>query len=65
MALLQQRSATSKVYIFTFADKVIIFLTDGEAEDTVNTIVNTIQLENAKLNNVVVILTYGIGSGKS
>ena len=46
------------------SDKVILFLTDGEPGDKAEDILKTIREENAKLNNKVVILSYGIGEGE-
>ena len=40
--------------------KVILFLTDGQPIDSPTTIIQTIQARNAKLNNEVVIMTYGM-----
>ena len=40
--------------------KVIIFLTDGKPTDEPTEIMQTIQTENAELNNKVVIMTYGM-----
>ena len=50
--------------IYFFADKVILFLTDGLPQDNLAHILATIRQENAKLDNQVVILTYGIGEGR-
>lgn len=45
-----------------FADKVIIFLSDGNPNQETN-IFDTIREKNAELHNEVVIHTYGIGDG--
>ena len=44
----------------TSRTKVIIFLTDGKPTDEPTEIMQTIQTENAELNNKVVIMTYGM-----
>ena len=41
-------------------EKVIIFLTDGEPNDTPREIIEKIKTKNAELNNAVVIMTYGM-----
>ena len=41
-------------------EKVIIFLTDGEPNDTPKEIIEKIKTKNAELNNAVVIMTYGM-----
>ena len=44
----------------TSRTKVIIFLTDGKPTDEPTEIMQTIQTENAELDNKVVIMTYGM-----
>ena len=53
-----------------FADKLILFMSDGKPTDGANRmeaqdeILRVIREENAKLNNSVVIQTYGIGQNE-
>lgn len=48
---------------FTFSGKVILFLTDGE-KTAGGEPLDVIRDENKKINNSVVILTYGLGQRK-
>ncbi|XP_078487608.1 VWFA and cache domain-containing protein 1-like [Ciona intestinalis] len=46
----------------TVSDRVILFMSDGVPTDEPTTILSTQIRENERLNNSVVILTYGLGS---
>ena len=45
-------------------DKVILFLTDGQPTESRSAYMDPIREKNALLGNEVVILTFGLGSGK-
>lgn len=47
----------------SLTERVILFLTDGKNDKGGDPLV-VIRDENQKLNNSVVILTYGLGTGK-
>ena len=50
--------------LFFIADRVILFLSDGEPTNaTKKDILNVIEMEQAKLQNDVLILTYELGNG--
>ncbi len=51
-------------FIFVIAEKVILFLTDGVPSDSTTTIMNTLSIKNALMNNTVIMMTYGLGSSE-
>ena len=53
-----------KIIIDPITEKVILFLTDGKPTDTEAQIMSSLYTNNAKLNNEVVLLTFGLGGGK-
>ena len=53
----------TSVYGFP-ADKLILFVSDGRPTDSKDEILRVISNENAKLNNSVIIQTYGIGQNR-
>ena len=50
--------------MFFTVDKVILFMSDGRPTDNEDEILRVISSENAKLNNSVIIQTYGIGQNR-
>ena len=59
MVASRYQSSTNRHYLMT--DKVILFMSDGKPTDAEDEILNEISEQNAKLNNEVIIHTFGIG----
>nr|CAB3227394.1 VWFA and cache domain-containing protein 1-like [Phallusia mammillata] len=47
----------------TLADRAILFMSDGEPNDGISSILATLNRRNTALKNSVAVLTYGLGSG--
>ncbi len=47
------------------AEKVILFLTDGEPTDPEGTVMETLRQGNHQLDNQVILFTFGLGQSES
>ncbi len=54
-------NSSNNLNILTILDQVILFVSDGDPQESEEDILNIISAENAKLGNKVIIQTFGFG----